>query len=133
MTTTETIGTTRDLVRLTRRKRELTAEAKRVGDEIDKIEAALIEQWQDEGKSSETVDGHTVYISGRQWASPKDGDRLRVVRALEALGMDDMVTYNTATLSGWFKEQQDAGEEVPSDLAEVVDLTTNWSINVRRK
>lgn len=124
---------TRQLIELTRRKRELDAESRKLAAEIDALEAELLEEWTEAGRSSETIDGYTAYLSSRDWATPRDGDRNRVVRALEALGMDDMVTYNTQTLSAWYKERAEAGEEVPPTLDECVELTTKWSINVRRK
>lgn len=120
-------------ISLVQQKRDLDAQSKALATEIDAIEAELLEQWTEAGRSSETVNGYTVYLAHRDWATPKDGDRGRVVAALEALGMRDMVTYNTQTLSSWWKERQEQGEEVPPTLAEVVDLTTRWSLNVRKK
>lgn len=117
---------------LVQQKRDLDARSRELGAEIEAIEAELLDDWTEAGRSSETVNGYTVYLSHRDWATPKDGDRGRVVAALEALGMRDMVTYNTITLSSWWKEQTEQGEEVPATLAEVIDLTTKWSLNVRK-
>lgn len=126
-------ATTRDYVSLTVQKRELDAASRKLAEQIEAIETELLDRWVEEGKSSETVDGYTVYLNVRQWARPKGGDRQAVVRALEALGMADMVTYNTQTLSGWYRERAEAGEEVPPTLAEVVDLSNEYGLNVRKK
>lgn len=123
---------TKRLIELTVRKRELDAESRKIGEVIDALESALLEQWIEAGRQSERIDGYTVYVGKRTWATPKDGDRHAVVEALEALGMADMVTYNTQTLSAWFKERAEAGQEVPQTLAEVVDLTDKFSLNVRK-
>ncbi len=123
---------TKRLIELTIRKRELDAEARKIGEVIDQIEAALLEQWIEAGRQSERLDGYTVYLSPKTWATPKDDNRHAVVEALETLGMADMVTYNTITLSAWFRERKELGEEVPPKLAEVVDLVTKHSLNVRK-
>lgn len=119
-------------IELTLRKRDLDAESRRVGEQLDQIEAALLEQWIEEGRQSERINGVTVYISKRTWATAREGDRQAVVRTLEALDMRDMVTFNTQTLSAWFKEQAEAGQEVPATLAEVVNLEDRHSLNVRK-
>lgn len=119
-------------IELTLRKRDLDAESRRVGEQLDQIEAALLEQWIEEGRQSERINGVTVYISKRTWATAREGDRQAVVRALEALDMRDMVTFNTQTLSAWFKERAEAGQEVPATLAEVVNLEDRHSLNVRK-
>ena len=118
---------------LVQRKRDLDAQSRALGEQIDAIEEELLDDWTEAGRSSETVNGYTVYLAHRDWATPRDGDRGRVVAALEALGMRDMVTYNTNSLSSWWKERGEQGEEVPPILAEAVDLTTKWSLNVRKK
>lgn len=129
----QTTPSTRDYVALTREKRELDAASRRLGEQLAEMERQMLEAWVEDGRSSESVDGYTAYLTSRTWARPKGDDRQGVVRALEALGMTEMVTYNTQTLSAWFAEQAKAGEEVPPTLAEAVSLTTDWSINVRKK
>lgn len=125
-------ATTARYIEMTIRKRELDAASRKLGEELDRMEAELLDQWIEAGRQSERLDGVTVYIAARTWATPKDGDRQAVVKALEALGMRDMVTYNTQTLSAWFKEQAEAEQEVPPTLAEVVSLETKHSLNVRK-
>lgn len=131
--TTKITPSTRDYVRMTREKRELDAASRKLGEALAEMERQMLDAWVEDGRQSETVDGYTAYLSSRQWARPRDGDRSRVVSVLGALGMGDMVTYNTQSLSAWFKERESSGEEVPGTLAEVVDLSTEHSINVRKK
>ena len=119
-------------IELTLRKRQLDAESRRIGEDLETLEAALLDRWIEEGRQSERIDGVTVYISKRTWATPREGNRQAVVDALEALGMRDMVTYNTQTLSAWFKEQAEVGQEVPETLTEVVSLEDRHSLNVRK-
>lgn len=123
---------TKRLIDLTLRKRELDAESRKVGEVIDQIERELLDAWIDAGRQSERIDGVTVYIAKRTWATAREGNRQAVVAALESLGMADMVTFNTQTLSAWFKERAEAGEEVPQTLAEVVSLEDRYSLNVRK-
>ena len=125
-------ATTARYIEMTIRKRELDAASRKLGEELDRMEAVLLDQWIEVGRQSERLDGVTVYIAARTWATPKDGDRAAVVKALEDLGMRDMVTYNTQTLSAWFKERATAEQEVPATLAEVVSLETKHSLNVRK-
>lgn len=126
------VAMTKRYIELTALKRSYAESLRTTQDALDKLEAALLEAWIEEGRQSERLDGYTVYISKRTWATAREGDRQAVVRALEALGMRDMVTYNTQTLSAWFKEQAEAEQEVPETLAEVVSLETKHSLNVRK-
>ena len=119
-------------IALVQRKRDLTAQAKELGEQADALEAKLLEEWADAGRQSVTEGGYHVYLSGVRYAPPRDEDRARAVQALLANGMGDMLTYNGRTLGSWITEREKLEEEVPAWLAEVVNLDKTWSLNVRK-
>lgn len=95
---------TRDFIRLKQRKAELEAELKGVEAEIREAQDDLLAQFADAGRTSETVDGYTVYRHPQLWAGVQEGARADLVDALRETGHADLTTVNHQTLSSFVRE-----------------------------
>ena len=120
-----------ELVNIDRTRKELKADLDTLNKERAAIEAKILDIWEREGTSSQKVDGSTIYLSSQKWAKPLDGNRQAVVQALESLGMDDFVNFNTQSLSGYCREQEREGLELPEALAAVLEFSEDWKVKVR--
>lgn len=122
---------TRDFIRLKQRKAELEAELKGVEAEIREAQDDLLAQFADAGRTSETVDGYTVYRHPQLWASPAEGARVELVDALRETGHAELTTVNSQTLSSFVRESlaawsegRDLTKEDVSDL--IADGKIDW-------
>lgn len=129
----------RELVRATRRKRDLQAELEAVQQRID----ALSEQWVAEaalegvGSLPIDVDGEraTVYVHRQLWArrrSEVEDERFLAALRAHGLGWTIRESANVQTLSAWCRERKAAGEPVDGALAEVMEVSEEVGARVRR-
>lgn len=95
----------KEFVSLENRKRDLDAELKRIAQELDDLEGALVPQFLESGVQSMKVDGRTVYIAQEIYASPVN-ERSEVVEALKASDLGQYVAenYNTNSLKSFVRE-----------------------------
>jgi hypothetical protein len=120
-----------DLVTIDKKRKQLKEELKQLDDARKIVEETILTTWEEEGVTSTKVDGSTVYLSSRRWWTAKNGNRQAVVEALEGLGMDDMVTFNTQTLSSYCNELEKMEEPIPRELLAVVDTSEQFSVKTR--
>lgn len=129
-----TVATAKRFVELSAQKRRLEGELVGVKAELRALGEGLLQSMIEEGVprlSVESSDGEgLVYMHEQTWAKPKDGDRHRLVRVLEALGMGDLVTYNSQSLSSYVREAL-ASESLPEPLREVLELDVRVQPRVR--
>ena len=111
-------------------RKELKRRLDHLNDERAAIEEQILTLWEHEGTTRQTVDGVTIYLSSRTWWKPQDS-RHRVVAALEALGLHDIVTFNTQTLSSYCNELVREGGTIPPVLAETVQASETFQIKTR--
>lgn len=93
------------LVSAHKRKKGLEAELKEVGQEIAALSEVCLNRFIEEGTQSMRVDGRTVYLYRQIFPSIADGySRQDVKHALETLGLDDLISYNSASLGSYVRE-----------------------------
>lgn len=127
--------TVKELIALTRRKRELEAELEEVQRRIAELEERIVAEWVEAGVSRARVDGYTVYLSREIWAAPEGGDHEGLAKALAALGLTEFaaVRVNHARLSAWVRELYREGQELPEAVAPLIRVSETYKIRVRKE
>lgn len=133
-------------VAATERKRKLEADLRVVKDEITPLTEQLLEQFAEEGVSGKrhAATGRLVSITRKVWARAAGGDKTAASAALKKAGLGDYVeeSFNTNSLSAYFREQVKAREsegQPVTDLTELLDpalrgaieLTEDHTLSVR--
>lgn len=79
------------------------------------LEQGLLDNMAKSGIQRTTVNGHTVYVDRKLWASA-NGDTALLVEALKDAGCGDLVkeSYNATALSAWVREH-DPEKSTPPD------------------
>lgn len=133
-----TLGINRDdlleFVELSDRKAALNEMLKRNAEKLAAVERRLLDQFADldEGGGSIRLPslGRTVYVHRQLWANARGGDRGRAAEALEAADLGDFVepSFNTNTVSAYFRELDQNDEEPPAILADAFDVYEKFSV-----
>jgi hypothetical protein len=93
------------LVAAHKRKKALENELKEVGSEIEVLSEECREKFIQEGIQSMRVDGRTVYIYRQIFSGIAEGyGKPDVKGALEELGLDDLIGYNSQSLNAYVRE-----------------------------
>lgn len=97
--------------------KDLKSKTKKLEDETAEIEAELLPQFKESGMDRMTIQGRTVWLDRKVWASA-GGDMPRLVDAMKAAGLEDMVgeTVNGNTLSSWVREFDPEGTMSPEEI-----------------
>lgn len=117
------------------RKKELDAQSKEVGAEIEKLDLALSDAMADAECDRFSRNGATFYLSSRLYASPAAGRKDEMIRALKENGYGDIVTemVNANTLASFVKEQMAVNDDaVPAWLSDVVSTFEKTSVGIRK-
>jgi hypothetical protein len=112
-------------------ERELKAKLDEVQKSKAEIEPQIMDHWANHGIESQRVNGVTIYPHRQVWAS-HGGDPQRAVAAMRAVGLDDLVTVNSQTLSAWVREKQANGEAIPPEVEGAIIVTERVSLRTRR-
>lgn len=120
---------------LQEKKKELEAEAKAIGAEIDGLDLALSDAMADAELDRFSRNGSTFYLKSRLFASPAAGRKDEMMQALKDNGYGSLVTetVNANTLASFIKEQREiTGEDVPGWLADTVSTFEKVSVGIRK-
>jgi hypothetical protein len=120
---------------LQEKKKELEAEAKAIGAEIDELDLALSDAMADAELDRFSRNGSTFYLKSRLFASPAAGRKDEMMQALKDNGYGSLVTetVNANTLASFIKEQREiTGEDVPGWLADTVSTFEKVSVGIRK-
>lgn len=116
-------------------KKEVDAQAKEIGAEIEKLDLALSDAMAEAECDRFSHNGSTFYLSNRLFVSPAAGCRDEMISALKAHGYADIVTetVNANTLASFIKEQIALNNDaIPNWLADVVNTYEKTSVGMRR-
>lgn len=104
---------------------------KKLKEEAADLEVELLPQFKDAGIDKTTINGKTVWLDRKVWASA-GGDMPALVDAMKAAGLHDMVgeTVNGNTLSAWVREFDPDGVFSPEEIVEKLPVELRNSINV---
>ena len=124
--------TVKKYVRLGKEKREMEDKMRKLKEKIAETETRLLLQFEKAGVDSVKVDGMTLYLRHDSYPTAKDGDRAAVIAALKTCGLEAMLTFNSRSLKSLIKEWEDAGQEIPAPLKEVLTFTEKFSLLMRK-
>ena len=137
VTTTE--EAVRDLVQLTKCKRDLQAELKQVQDDLNDLEQKIVADWTSSGTKSVRLDVGLVYLSRDLSISTGWNTRL-VAEAMQQMDLPDFVTVNHQRLKSWIKERitdtqtgewETHNKSKLDKIADLVTLSEVYSLGVR--
>lgn len=116
-------------------KKELDAQVKELGTEIDRLDLALSDAMAEAECERFSRNGSTFYLNTRLYASPVAGKKEELFAVLKENGYGSIVTetVNANTLSSFVKEQMaENDEEVPEWLAEKISTFEKVSVGIRK-
>lgn len=108
-------------------------ESKRLRDDAERDALAAFEA---EGCQSVRLDdGTLVSLKRTIRASVRAGRGDDAVAALYSLGLDDLVgsTIHAQTLSAYVREQEQAGQPLPQELGDLINVAEMFSLSARRR
>lgn len=117
------------------RFRDAEGEAEALKDQMRAIEPVLLERMQESGTQSIRAGRNTLYVKQTFYVSKRsDTETMNVIEQLRTHGMGYLVSegYNAAALKGKLREMLDDGQEIPPDLAGLLNIGTAASIGHRR-
>lgn len=96
-----------------------------------KLEGSLVSNMVNAGIQRTTVDGHTVWVDRKLWASA-GGETALLVEALKAAGCGDLVkeSYNATALSSWVREHDPEKSTPPEEVIQRLPETVRPHIKV---
>lgn len=118
------------------------SEVKRLNAELDeakqakaRAEEAVLGAFEREGVQQIRVDGQLVSIRRDLWASPSEGAAEDLAIALDHLGLGDLCQYRVLpqTLSAYVRERERLGEEIPTALAPLINVSEKFSARVTKR
>lgn len=116
-------------------KKEVDAQSKEIGVEIEKLDLALSDAMAQAECDRFSRNGSTFYLSSRLFASPVAGCRDEMISVLKAHGYADIVTetVNANTLASFIKEQDALNNDaIPDWLTDVVNTYEKTSVGIRK-
>ena len=120
-------------VTLVEQKRALEAELRPVQDQLNKLEAELLDDFADAGIQSVNAHGMTVYLNREFSAKLKEGvDKEDAIAAFERAGMKGCFNLAWQTMRGIVREYQERGEALPPEVAAVVDVSDFYRLRSRK-
>ena len=118
------------------RKKELDAESKEIGAQIEDLDRQLSEAMAEQEVDRFSRNGSLFYLSSRLFAGPTAGEKDAMIAALKANGYGALVTetVNANTLASFAKERMAETEtgELPGWLSDVVSTFEKVSVGVRK-
>lgn len=135
MTNTQIFEMADRLKNLQEEKKSLEANIKALGAEIVDLDNQLSDAMAEAELDRFSRGGCTYYLKSRLFASPAAGRKEEMMQALKDHGCGSMVveTVNVNTLASYIKEQREAtGEDVPTWLADYVNLYDKVSVGIRK-
>lgn len=116
-------------------KKELEAQVKEVGKEIEQLDLALSDAMAEADLDRFSRNGSTFYLTSRLFASPAEGRKEELMQTLKDRGYGSIVveTVNANTLASFVKElMAENGDAVPEWLAGVVSTFEKVSVGIRK-
>jgi len=116
-------------------KKELEAQVKEVGKEIEQLDLALSDAMAEADLDRFSRNGSTFYLTSRLFASPAEGRKEELMQTLKDRGYGSIVveTVNVNTLASFVKElMAENGDAVPEWLAGVVSTFEKVSVGIRK-
>jgi hypothetical protein len=133
----------REVARLKKRKREISAENREIGKRLEVLVPRLLDQYEAAQTKSVRTNEGLVYLTRKGWAriirddpdrkEITDEERQRALDALRRAGLERYLKedYNTQSLSAYLRELIENGEELPPELKGAISFETEWDLGVK--
>lgn len=121
----------RRFIGLHQQKQEAEAVARKLGQEKDKLEELLTEQFGTLGYQNVKLDGFCVSRKKETYCSLVPETKQQALDLLAAMGYADMLTVNHNTLRSRVKEWVEQ-ENMPPEFEPLVKLTEGYGLAVRK-
>ena len=121
------IPAVQDFIRLTREKRAVEAELRRIKDALAPLETELVDEFVRQGVQNTTVHGMTLYLSVKPYARTK-GDANAAIDALREAGFADCVSLGVGKVSALFRDDE---LELPPAVVAAFEVYEKVSINAK--
>lgn len=100
--------------------------------EEKKLKDQALEYFAENSLDKVSIDGQTIYTTTKVWARLPEPDTAIPVLQQHGLGFLVKPTVNTNSLSSWYREQLDTGQELPQALLDVIKVSDSPDIAVRK-
>lgn len=102
--------------------------------ERDRLDPELQESWAEVGRTSDTIDGYTAFITPSTSYVKNDPDTAtgEIIKVLMDLGLGHMVkeTFSYQSLLALLKEMDAQGMPMPDPLAELITFKKGYKIGI---
>ena len=116
-------------------KKNLDAQSKQLGAEIEELELSLSDAMATAEVDKFSRNGNTFYLTSRLFTSPNAGMKDDMISALRKNGYEELVTetVNANTLASFCKElMAENGDELPEWLAGTINTFEKTSVGIRK-
>jgi len=116
-------------------KKNLDAQSKQLGAEIEELELSLSDAMATAEVDKFSRNGNTFYLTSRLFASPNAGMKDDMISALRKNGYGELVTetVNANTLASFCKElMAENGDVLPEWLAGTINTFEKTSVGIRK-
>ncbi len=119
------------IIELKKQLDELDAQTKKLKAEFDALEPEVISYLEQEGLDRVTMDGRTVFVRRQLWASVKK-DNPFALDILRDHGLEDFIEekVNSQRISGFVREFDKNGEEIPDWCNDALNITEKFNVSV---
>ena len=117
-------------IELHERKQELQAEIKTIQSEAALLDERILAEWSQTGQQNTKVGQHTVYLRSDIQTSCKDTPALADV--LGEMDLSHLRTANWQRFKSWLREQREAEQPIPEQIAELVEIVDVVNVAVRK-
>nr|PZN59543.1 MAG: hypothetical protein DIU58_17855 [Sphaerobacter thermophilus] len=122
------------LLDLRERKEQLSEQLKAVNAEIEEVDRQLAELMLSEEIQSFVRSGRMFYLKTETYVSASADRKPELIQWLKDHGLGDIVqeTVHPRTLSATLKEMLEENDELPPDLAELVNVFEKTTVSLRK-
>ena len=120
-----------DYVRLTERKRAVQRDLNEVNERLRVVETNVIDGMLAAQVQNLTILGYTVYVRNQLYARAKDGDHVRLVRALLDGGREDLIVMGVQRLKGELRDEETLAG-LPETIRDALEVQTEPRLGCRK-
>lgn len=115
-------------------RKSLESQIEQLKAEAAQLESLILTDFEHDGVDRVTLDGKTIFIERRLWASAKNGDKQALCKALKRARLSEFVqeTFNSQSLSALVREWDREGRPIPPSLREVLEVSEVFKLRTRR-
>ena len=125
----------RKFVKLDEERKEVAEKLKGLQRQCDELQQPILDFFLQTGTTNVRIDGRLVHVVKRHKVIPRAGmSKDDVCDALIHTGNADLVTtsYHWTRMSSLVKQAEEAGEELPQELLDTIDIQEEFKVQTRK-